>query len=168
MGKGQYSHKHCCTIWCENQHFNSRKSFHPDVNFIVVYMCSMLIFFGQWKCFRFPLGPKIFRKYIPNITELNNNIWNTIFPQDPDHHAKEYIQPMMRTPLGRLAEPNEISSVVAFLCLPAASYITGQVICVDGGYTVNGFQLTHISVVIIYCINPSSLLLALHIKISFS
>jgi Tropinone reductase 1 len=46
---------------------------------------------------------------------------------------------MMRTPLGRLAEPNEISSVVAFLCLPAASYITGQVICVDGGYTVNGF-----------------------------
>ncbi|GMY14493.1 tropinone reductase homolog isoform X2 [Fagus crenata] len=62
-----------------------------------------------------------------------------ILTADPDHHAKEYIQPMMRTPLGRLAEPNEISSVVAFLCLPAASYITGQVICVDGGYTVNGF-----------------------------
>ncbi|XP_030925366.1 tropinone reductase homolog isoform X1 [Quercus lobata] len=46
---------------------------------------------------------------------------------------------IVRTPLGRLAEPNEISSVVAFLCLPAASYITGQVICVDGGYTVTGF-----------------------------
>ncbi|KAF9606964.1 hypothetical protein IFM89_030262 [Coptis chinensis] len=46
-----------------------------------------------------------------------------------------------RTPLRRLAEPNEISSLVAFLCLPAASYITGQVISVDG-VTVNGFYPT--------------------------
>nr|XP_043623788.1 tropinone reductase homolog At5g06060-like [Erigeron canadensis] len=44
-----------------------------------------------------------------------------------------------RTPLQRLAEANEVSSLVAFLCLPAASYITGQVIAVDGGFTVNGF-----------------------------
>ncbi|KAK7838797.1 tropinone reductase like protein, partial [Quercus suber] len=54
-------------------------------------------------------------------------------------HAKDFIKLIARTPLGRIAEPNEISSVVAFLCLPAASYITGQVICVDGGYTVTGF-----------------------------
>ncbi|KAI4323889.1 hypothetical protein L6164_023463 [Bauhinia variegata] len=32
-----------------------------------------------------------------------------------------------RTALGRIGEPNEVSSAVAFLCLPAASYITGQV-----------------------------------------
>ncbi|KAF9593796.1 hypothetical protein IFM89_025505, partial [Coptis chinensis] len=47
-----------------------------------------------------------------------------------------------RTPLRRVAEPNEISPLVAFLCLPAASYITGQVISVDGGITVNGFYPT--------------------------
>ncbi|KAG4975169.1 hypothetical protein JHK87_031990 [Glycine soja] len=47
---------------------------------------------------------------------------------------------MSRTPLKRIAEPEEVSSLVAFLCLPAASYITGQVICADGGVTVNGFQ----------------------------
>lgn len=41
-----------------------------------------------------------------------------------------------RIPLGRIGEPEEISSLVAFLCMPAASYITGQVICVDGGWTV--------------------------------
>ncbi|KAF7805424.1 senescence-associated protein 13-like [Senna tora] len=46
---------------------------------------------------------------------------------------------MRRTPLGRFGEVKEVSSTVAFLCLPAASYITGQTICVDGGLTVLGF-----------------------------
>ncbi|ERN00954.1 hypothetical protein AMTRI_Chr04g187530 [Amborella trichopoda] len=44
-----------------------------------------------------------------------------------------------RTPMRRMGEPEEVSSLVAFLCLPAASYITGQIICVDGGMTVNGW-----------------------------
>ncbi|KAB1225873.1 hypothetical protein CJ030_MR1G004085 [Morella rubra] len=44
-----------------------------------------------------------------------------------------------RTPIGRAGEPKEVSSLVAFLCLPASAYITGQTICVDGGLTVNGF-----------------------------
>ncbi|XP_022752710.1 tropinone reductase homolog At2g29290-like isoform X1 [Durio zibethinus] len=44
-----------------------------------------------------------------------------------------------RTPMGRIGEPDEVSSLVGFLCLPAASYMTGQTICIDGGMTVNGF-----------------------------
>jgi Tropinone reductase 1 len=54
---------------------------------------------------------------------------------------KELIDNMSsRTPLRRPGEANEVSSLVAFLCLPAASYITGQTIAVDGGFTVNGFE----------------------------
>ncbi|KAK7395246.1 hypothetical protein VNO78_15796 [Psophocarpus tetragonolobus] len=41
-----------------------------------------------------------------------------------------------QTPVGRLGEPREISALVAFLCLPAASYITGQIITADGGYII--------------------------------
>ena len=44
-----------------------------------------------------------------------------------------------RTPLGRIGESIEVAGLVAFLCLPIAAYITGQVISVDGGFTRNGF-----------------------------
>jgi NAD(P)-dependent dehydrogenase (short-subunit alcohol dehydrogenase family) len=37
-------------------------------------------------------------------------------------------------PLGRVAQPAEIAPTVAFLCTPAASYITGASFTVDGGY----------------------------------
>lgn len=38
------------------------------------------------------------------------------------------------TAIGRMAEPEEIGEVIGFLCTPAASYVTGQAITVDGGY----------------------------------
>ena len=36
-------------------------------------------------------------------------------------------------PLGRLGKPNEIASTILFLCEDESSFMTGQVICVDGG-----------------------------------
>jgi Tropinone reductase 1 len=44
-----------------------------------------------------------------------------------------------RTPMGRVGEPEECARAIAFLCMPAAGYITGQCLAVDGGFSVFGF-----------------------------
>jgi len=46
---------------------------------------------------------------------------------------------LLRTPMGRIGEPEEVAAAVAFLCLPASAYITGECIAVDGGFLRHGF-----------------------------
>jgi Tropinone reductase 1 len=54
---------------------------------------------------------------------------------DPDY----YEEVIGRTPMRRIGEPEEVAGAVAFLCLPAASYVTGECIAVDGGFLRYGF-----------------------------
>jgi tropinone reductase I len=44
------------------------------------------------------------------------------------------------TPMHRLANAEEVADPIVFLCLPASSYITGQILGVDGGLTAQGFD----------------------------
>jgi len=52
----------------------------------------------------------------------------------------DYLESVLtRTPMKRIGKPVEVSAATAFLCMPAASYITGQCLAVDGGFSVYGF-----------------------------
>jgi len=50
--------------------------------------------------------------------------------QDKETYMKEYLKAI---PMGRLGEPHEFASVVAFLASTRASYVTGSTIAIDGG-----------------------------------
>lgn len=51
-----------------------------------------------------------------------------------------YLEEVLaRTPAERIGEPHEVAAAIAFLCLPAASYISGECMAVDGGFLRYGF-----------------------------
>lgn len=50
--------------------------------------------------------------------------------------AKQVITDCLnKTPLPRMGKPEEVAGLVEFLCSPAAAYISGQIIGIDGGYS---------------------------------
>jgi NAD(P)-dependent dehydrogenase (short-subunit alcohol dehydrogenase family) len=59
--------------------------------------------------------------------DFNAPLFNVIFPP-----AREYIK--SNTAVGRIGMPNDIGNAIAFLCSDEASFISGAVIPIDGGY----------------------------------
>jgi Tropinone reductase 1 len=55
-------------------------------------------------------------------------------------NASYYNEVISRTPMRVIGKPEDVASAVAYFCMPAAAYITGQTLAVDGGFTSNGFH----------------------------
>lgn len=70
----------------------------------------------------------------------------TVNAVNPGPTDTGWISPELRerfeqgTPLGRVGQPEDAAELVAFLCSPRASWITGQVIVSDGGWSVRAVE----------------------------
>ncbi|KRE46295.1 SDR family NAD(P)-dependent oxidoreductase [Paenibacillus sp. Soil522] len=59
------------------------------------------------------------------------------FPHPVTQQHEEFIRHLSeKNPMNRIGDPDEIKGAVALLCSDASSYMTGQHVCVDGGWTV--------------------------------
>ena len=74
-----------------------------------------------------------------------NIVVNAVSPGIIDTDVMQFFQnsdlmlklARQRTPAGRLVEPQDVANVVAFLCSPDAAMVRGQVIFIDGGWSVD-------------------------------
>jgi NAD(P)-dependent dehydrogenase (short-subunit alcohol dehydrogenase family) len=59
------------------------------------------------------------------------------FPHPPTQRHEEFMQRLSsKNPMNRIGKPEELKGAVALLCSDAGSYITGQNLCVDGGWAI--------------------------------
>jgi enoyl-[acyl-carrier protein] reductase III len=85
-------------------------------------------------------------RYLAVELSSRNIIVNAVSPGIIETDALQHFEALRQdglikkaitaTPAGRLVTPEDVAEVVGFLCTPAATMIRGQVIVVDGGYTL--------------------------------
>lgn len=66
-------------------------------------------------------------------------------PRNRDQHSEERREAWHRAvPLGRYGDPDEVAAVAVFLASEDASYVSGQTISVDGGFTAAGLRVKNL------------------------
>lgn len=105
------------------------------VAYLGPYVASKYAAIGLTKTAASELGPRKIRVNAVCPTSVNT----------PMAHA-EGGEPQLRmeekaVPLGRIAEPEEVAALIHFLCADDCSFVNGQAIAIDGGFTA-GMSLT--------------------------
>ncbi len=82
-----------------------------------------------------------FTKYLASFLSPHGIRVNALspgaFPHPPTQQHEGFMQRLgSKNPMNRIGQPEELKGAVALLCSNAGSYITGQNICVDGGWAI--------------------------------
>jgi 3-oxoacyl-[acyl-carrier protein] reductase len=94
-------------------------------------------YYGASKAALISFTRSVAREWAPEVRV--NALAPGIIPTDiyrPTRIAVKVHEMTDRIPIGRLGEPEDAASAALFLCSPAASFITGAVLVVDGGQTM--------------------------------
>jgi NAD(P)-dependent dehydrogenase (short-subunit alcohol dehydrogenase family) len=82
-----------------------------------------------------------FTKYLASFLSPHGIRVNALspgaFPHPPTQKFEDFMQRLgSKNPMNRIGQPEELKGAVALLCSNAGSYITGQNLCVDGGWAI--------------------------------
>ncbi len=82
-----------------------------------------------------------FTKYLASFLSPHQIRVNALspgaFPHPPTQKHTAFMEKLgSKNPMNRIGQPDELKGAVALLCSPAGSYITGQNLCVDGGWAI--------------------------------
>ena len=73
----------------------------------------------------------------PNVRRVNALAPGWFESEMTDSYQPGYLEQMLqRVPVGRVGDPRELAATLVWLAGPAAGYVTGQTIAVDGGVTI--------------------------------
>merc|ERR1711970_1030235 len=68
--------------------------------------------------------------------------WMTATPlleESIKKHPEQVVEAIKSTPMRRIGDPEDSAGVVAFLLMRAAAFVTGQIVCADGGLCSQAF-----------------------------
>ncbi|CAG2102446.1 unnamed protein product [Medioppia subpectinata] len=115
-----------------NERFSSVSGLRPSTIHVLSYHMAKSALDMFTKCLALQLGPKGVRVNSVNPAAIRTPFFETV---SGDAHRLAVIEEHCRHtyPLGRIGEPEDVASAVAYLCSPAAAFITGAILPVDGG-----------------------------------